>query len=187
MSAIPIMPEQLKRVVVVGTSCAGKTTLAGRVASNMSAVHHELDASFWGANWTQTPRDRFRAAVAEMVSGDEWVIDGNYSTVRDLTWSRATAVIWLNYSFGLIFSRALRRTCRRVFRREVIFSGNRESFQNAFLSKDSILWWVITTFRRQRRSYRQLIESGLYAPLSVIEFRNPDEAEDWLSSLEKGR
>lgn len=33
-----------------------------------------------------------------------WVADGNYSTVRDVLWSRATHVVWLNYGRFTAFS-----------------------------------------------------------------------------------
>ena len=45
-----------------------------------------------------------------MITADRWVIDGNYGKVRDVIWPRTTAVIWLlNYSFPVVFSRALGR------------------------------------------------------------------------------
>ncbi len=175
----------LERVVVVGTSCVGKTTFARTIGRILSIDHLELDTVFWGPNWTQKSTDRFRAEITEAVAGDRWIVDGNYSVVRDLVWSRATAVIWLNFSFGRIFSRALKRTLRRVFQREVLFSGNRETFRGAFLSHDSILRWVITTFRRNRHLYREIISDGTYAPLDVIAFEDTEAASDWLIRLEQ--
>ena len=104
------MPSDLSRVVVVGTSCSGKTTLARRLAGILGAQHVELDALYWGREWT--PRLDFPKAVSAAVQQERWVIDGNYSAVRDLIWRRCTAIVWLDYSFARVFSRALRRTAR---------------------------------------------------------------------------
>src|SRR5262249_18611627 len=47
-----IAPAHLARVVVIGTSGAGKTTFAGRLASRLGTAHIELDALHWGHDWT---------------------------------------------------------------------------------------------------------------------------------------
>jgi adenylate kinase family enzyme len=168
----------MERVVVIGTSCSGKTTLARRIAKAAVARHVELDALFWGPDWAEASPDSFRAAVKEQTSHDRWVVDGNYSTVRDIVWSRATDAIWLDYSFRVVFGRALARTVRRVLLGEELFGGNRESFRNAFLSRGSILWWVITTFRRRRKEYRALFDSGAFPGLRMTALCRPKDADE---------
>lgn len=173
----------LQRVAVIGTSCSGKTVFARRLAAQLRQPHIELDALFWGPNWTARPIGAFQALVADVVASDRWVIDGNYSTVQDLVWSRVSSIVWLNYSFRLVMARALRRTVRRSIRREVLFSGNYESLTTAFFSRQSILWWVITTYRRRRRRYRQLLRQETLAQIRVLEFSRPVDAERFLSKL----
>jgi hypothetical protein len=87
-------------------------------------------------------------------------------------------VIWLNYGFPLVLWRALTRTVRRVLTQEKLFSGNRESLRMAFFSRDSILWWVLTTFHRRRKQYRVLFDRRTSPQLVCIEFRNPTEAHE---------
>ena len=89
--------EPLKRVVVVGTSGAGKTTLAGELARVLGVSHVELDAYRHGPNWTETPDDIFREKISGALTGQDWVVDGNYSVARDIIWTRATTVVWLDY------------------------------------------------------------------------------------------
>jgi adenylate kinase family enzyme len=175
--------SRMERVVVIGTSCCGKTTLARRVAEAIGSPHIELDAIHWGPDWTEMPTREFRATVQRRVEGRRWVVDGNYSKVQDIVWSRATDAIWLNYSFSVVFGRALLRTFRRVFLRERLFSGNRESFRTAFLSRDSILWWVLKTFRRRRRQYRAQFGGDTFPQLRLTELRRPREAERLVSAL----
>lgn len=46
------------RVLVAGTSGAGKTTLAAAIGASLNLPHIEIDGLFHGPNWT--PRTQFR-------------------------------------------------------------------------------------------------------------------------------
>ena len=172
------------RVAVVGTSGAGKTTFARRLAQITDGVHVELDAIHWQPNWVELPTEELRELVSQAVAQERWVIDGNYGKVRDLIWRRATHVIWLNYPFLTVFTRVLFRTVRRLITREVLFAGNRESFRGTFLSRDSILWWTLTTYDRRRRQYRALFDQRDMPHLTMIELRNQRQADRLLASLQ---
>jgi adenylate kinase family enzyme len=125
----------------------------------------------------------FRASAAEALGGAEWVVDGNYSMLRDLVWGRADTVVWLDYAFPVVMARLLWRTLRRAATREELWSGNRESWRLSFFSRDSILWWGITTYRRRRRAYPAQLELPEHAHLQVVHLRSPREADAWLAAL----
>jgi len=76
-----------QRISVVGTTGSGKTTLSERLVDCLGVPHVELDALHWGPNWTELDLETFRAKVARIVQRDAWVIDGNYSAVRELVGS----------------------------------------------------------------------------------------------------
>lgn len=173
----------LERVVVVGTSCSGKTTFATDLAKRLSVKHIEFDSIQWQPNWQPLPLDDFRSRVLEKTSAERWVIDGNYSSVPDIVWPRATTLIWLNYSFRIVAYRALSRTLRRAISREVLWAGNVESFRISFLSSDSILWWVVKTYHRRRREYPLLFNLPSHDHLQVIELSSPIEAERYVQSI----
>jgi adenylate kinase family enzyme len=177
------MSPYLQRIVVVGSSCSGKTSYAKRLSEMLAFPHIELDALHWNPNWVEKPLQEFRDLVGNAVAVDRWIVDGNYSAVRDLVWPRASCVIWLNYSFPLILSRALRRTVRRAISREELFSGNKESFRMSFFSRDSILLWVITTHWDRQHRYDELQRSGTYPHLRWFEFKTSSQAEQFLKSL----
>ena len=173
----------MKRVLVVGASCSGKTTMAKRISEAIAAPHVELDQIYWGPEWTPCPEERFRSMVRGVCSKESWVVDGNYGRTRDLVLQRATDVIWLNYPFAVVAGRALRRSMRRIARREVLFGGCRETFGTTFLSADSILLWVVRSYSRRRREFRRLFDSGA-GDSRLIELRKPAEAERLLRLLE---
>ena len=128
--------------------------------------------------------DEVRQMAGEAAAGERWVMDGNYSVVRDIVWGRATAVVWFNYPFRVVLWRCLCRTIRRAITREELFSGNRESFRKSFLSRDSIILRAVTSHRRVRREYRRILDDGDFQHLRVIELRNPAEAEALVAALE---
>ncbi len=179
-------PPDLSRVAVVGTSGSGKTTFARDLAAILDASHVELDALHWLENWQERDVDSMRALVATEVAHDHWVIDGNYSRVRDLVWARATTLVWLNYSVPRVLGRATWRTIRRVVTREPIFGGNRESFFMSFFSRDSILVWVVSTYGRRRREYGELLRSEPVR-FGVIEFTSPAQAARFLREQSLGK
>ena len=178
----------LRRVLVVGTSGAGKTTFARMLAARLAIPHVELDALHCLPAWTErTPAD-FRAQVAQAIAGrDRWVIDGNYSVVRDILWPQATDVVWLDYSRPTVFGRILRRTLRRAWTREPLWAGNTESLSKAFLSRDSILLWSLSTHGKNRRKFSGLQREGLYPQLRWHVLRSPSDAHRLLAGLASPR
>ncbi len=171
----------LSRVVVIGTSCAGKTTFAERLAGQLGSRHTQLDALYWLPGWQPRRSDDFARRLQDVASEERWVIDGNFGSWRDFLWPRATAAVWLNYAFPRIMLRALRRTTLRAVTKQPLYSGNRETIAKSFLSTDSILLWILRQHTPQKRSYRTLFDGPDYPQLKRIEFTAPREAERFLA------
>jgi excisionase family DNA binding protein len=172
----------MQRIVVIGTSGAGKTTLAREIARRKGVPHVEIDAFQWQPNWTAATRDELRAAMAAAVAPNAWVVDGNYLNVRDVVWPRADTIVWLDYSFLVVFGRVLRRTMHRVLFRDELWNGNYEKWSFLF-TRDSILWWVITTHGRRRREIPEALAQSEFSHLRVVRFRSPRQANEWLKGI----
>ncbi|CAN5688881.1 adenylate kinase [soil metagenome] len=177
--------KNLRRVSVVGTSGSGKTTFAKNLARILKVEHIELDAIYWLPDWGERPKNEFLDLVKKAAAGDAWVFDGNYSSTRETVWQRATAIVWLNYSFPRTFYRALNRTTSRILSNEVMWSGNRETFGKAFLSRDSILLWMLTTYHEKRRRYSKLLLEDKLGEKEIFIFRHPKQAEKFLQRIER--
>jgi adenylate kinase family enzyme len=171
-----------RRVAVVGVTGSGKTTLAAALARRLNVPHVELDALFWGPNWTPRPRELFRARAAEALAGDAWVVDGNYSSLRDLIWPRAEVLVWLDYALPLILWRLARRTWQRLTRRTLLWNGNRDRLWHQ-LGRDSLFLWALQTHPRHRRDYPALLAQPEHAHLQLIHLHSPRAAAEWLAQL----
>lgn len=170
------------RIVVVGTSGSGKTTLARCLAEMLEIPHIELDALHWGPDWTEMPLHVMQERVRAAIRADAWTLDGNYSKVRDIVWPRATHIVWLDYSIPVVLWRILERTARRVITQEELWNGNRESLGKA-LGRDSILLWVLRTYRRRRRDYPRLFAEPKFAHLTVVHHTSPGETSRWVAAI----
>jgi len=174
-----------KRIVVIGTTSSGKSTLAEQLAQKIGGDFIELDALNWGPNWTPAGDELLRARVEEATRSPSWVVAGNYSKTRPVTWARAEVIIWLDYSLWVIFWRLWRRTWKRIFWKEKLWNGNRENLwtQLKLWSDDSLFHWLFKTYWRRKCEYPQLFAQPEYVHLTVIHFKTPHETDAWLKSL----
>jgi shikimate kinase len=174
-----------RRVAIVGPSGSGKTTLGRRLAELLEVPHVELDALFWEPGWTPAPADLFRSRVEAALAGEGWVVDGNYATVRDLTWGRAETLVWLDMPLRLVLPRVAKRTWRRARRREVLWNGNRERYANFFDPRPdkNLLVFTLVHFRGRRRTYP--VAFAEYPGLTVVRLRSPRQLSDWLAEVER--
>ncbi|MFF5233157.1 shikimate kinase [Dactylosporangium sp. NPDC000521] len=140
---------------VVGNSGSGKSTLGKALAARLGVPFVELDAIHHLAGWQPIAVPEFRRKVGELAAGDGWVIDGNYSAVRDLVWARADTVIWFDLPRRTVIRQVLWRTIRRGVTRQELWNGNREHLGNLFRldPQKSLLRWCWTRHHVYRDRY----------------------------------
>jgi adenylate kinase family enzyme len=175
----------MQRIVIVGASGSGKTTLAQNLSQKLGIPHIELDALNWEPNWQTAPDDVFYERVKEATAQSSWVVDGNYNSkqgLRDLTWGRADALIWLDYTRCVVLCRVVRRTLSRLISQKPMWHNNRQSLKKAF-SKDSIVLWSMQSYAPRKQKITRLIQQEQYAHLRVLHFKIPNETDEWLDSL----
>ena len=175
----------MNRIVIIGTSCSGKTTLAKIIASKLNIKHIELDQLYWKPNWVEHEANDFRSLVIEEIKDENWVADGNYSVIRDVLWSRSTIIIWLNYSFSKVLYRSISRSFRRSLTKEIIFSGNTDSFKRSFFSRDSIILWVIKTHKSKHEKYSRILYNGSMPKKNIIELKSQSETNQYINDLSR--
>jgi adenylate kinase family enzyme len=166
----------------MGTTCSGKSTLARALAEKLAVPYLELDALYWGPAWAKPEKEGFRRRVEPFVHEEAWVVDGNYtSTLGDLVLRRADTVVWLDLSLARVLWRVSKRTVGRVVRRTELWSGNRETWRNAFFTRDSLFVWAVQTHGRFRRRLPARLATD-FPHVRLVRLRSPREIRRWLTS-----
>ena len=135
----------LKRILVIGTGGSGKTTVARQLAERTGLPLVHLDVLYWRAGWQPTPADEWRVMVRQLVTADEWIIDGNYGGTLDLRLEACDTVVFLDIPRIACLWRVLKRQVRYLGRvRPDLAPGCRER-----LSWEFLVWiWTYPTRRR---------------------------------------
>lgn len=172
----------MERILVVGATGAGKSTLARAVGERLGVPYHEMDALYFtGPDWTVN--EGLTEDVLRLTSEPRWIIDSIGSPeVRDLLWETADTVIWLDYARRVIMPRVLRRSVRRTVTRESIFGGNRETWAG-WLSREHPAWWAWSQHAGRRREIERRAIDPRFAPLVTHRFVRPADTAAWLATL----
>jgi adenylate kinase family enzyme len=142
----------MKKVIVIGSGGAGKSTFARRLGevTGLPVIH--LDAHFWRPNWEPMPNDEWKTTVEEMIQGDEWIIDGNFGSTRALRMKAADTVILLDVPRRVCIYRAVKRALKyRGKNRPDMANGCNEKFDLDFL-----LWIWNYPQRGRRRAFAEV-------------------------------
>jgi adenylate kinase family enzyme len=164
----------MRRVVVIGSGGSGKSTFARRLGSRLDLPVIHLDAEHWGAGWAEPPKDVWRRRVEELVAGDAWIIDGNYSGTLDVRLAACDTVIFLDLPRTVCAWRIIKRVFQyRDGRRPDMAEGCRERFDFAFLL------WVWNYPRRSRPKIIELLERHSHDK-TAVRLRSRREVENFL-------
>jgi adenylate kinase family enzyme len=174
----------VRRVSIVGNSGSGKTSLARALAARLRVPHIELDAIFHQRGWTELPVDDFRERVDGATSGDGWVVDGNYSAVRDIIWRRADTVVWLDLPRRVVMPRIIRRSAVRAALRRELWNGNRERWRNlvSLNPQESVIAWSWQNHARQRARYAAAMADPQWQHVDFVALHTPREVKAFLAT-----
>ncbi|MGH3915472.1 MAG: adenylate kinase [Pseudonocardiaceae bacterium] len=135
------------RILVYGVTGSGKSVLAERIGIAMNVPWYSVDDLTWEPGWVPVPVADQRSRISAICVQERWVLDSAYSHWLDIPLSRAELIVGLDYPRWVSLARLIRRTGRRMIRRDLVCNGNRESLRLA-LSRSSIIWWHFQSFKR---------------------------------------
>ncbi|WP_059105970.1 topology modulation protein [Shouchella shacheensis] len=147
----------MKRVMVIGSSAgAGKSMFSRKLSDITGLPVHHLDTFFWQPGWVEASLEEFRAKQEYVVSGSEWIIEGNYSNSYDIRAAKADTVIYLEMPLAVCLFRVLKRRVQYAGRtRPDLTEGCPEKLDFTFLS------FIIRTYRPRKRKMRKRVAAFL--------------------------
>ena len=168
----------MQRILVIGSSGTGKSTLARQMGPKLGLPVIHLDQEYWQPGWVATEPVAWEARVEHLVARDAWVMDGNYSGSFAIRVPRADAIVWLDLPRRIYFPRAVWRIVQSYGRvRPDLAPGCPEKIDLEFLFK-----WVWTYPTRSRPRTLSLIES-LRGRIPVVVLQTPRQVRAFVDGL----
>jgi adenylate kinase family enzyme len=167
----------VRRVLVIGSGGAGKSTLAVRIGERTGLPVIHLDAEHWRPGWQPTPPDVWHRRVEALAAGPAWVMDGNYGGTLDVRLAACDTVVFLDLPRVVCLWRVIGRTLRHLGRtRPDMAPGCRERLDWDFVR------WVWAYPSRRRPAVLQRL-ARVPAGTRVVHLRSTHAVEGWLATL----
>jgi len=161
----------MQRVLLIGPCGSGKSTLARELAPLMRLPLVHMDQLGWQAGWVETVKAELNARLAEVVAGEEWLIEGNYGSTLAPRLARADTVIYLDFPIRLCLWRLAKRILTHRGRsRPDMPEGCPERFDLAF-------FWYVMNWNNGPRVRTEAKLAGYSGKL--IRLRNPEALAQW--------
>jgi adenylate kinase family enzyme len=170
----------VRRVLVAGSSGAGKTTMAAALADRLGLPHTELDALWHGPGWI--PRPEFQADLEAVLASGRWVTEYQYRVAKDRLLDQAQAVVWLDHPFPLVAARLLRRSVVRAVTGRAYWNGNRESFAMWLRASHPLRIVLSREFWAKRRRSEAEFAAAAERGVVVVRLRGARQARRWLAA-----
>ena len=169
----------MKRVLVIGSAGAGKSTFARRLGEKTGLEVIHLDKLYWKPNWVETTdKVEWRRILAEILRGESWIIDGNYGSTMEMRLEASDTVILLDFPRYVCIWRALKR---------VVLYRNRTRPDMAEGCNEKIDWeflaWIWYYPKRSKPKVENLLRRSENEK-KVVRLRSKTEIENFIAKLD---
>lgn len=172
-----------KRVIVFGSTGAGKSTLVEFISQKFGLPIINMDTLSREAGKSKTPEETFALSTIKSIENDSWILDGSYAIVQDIVWPRAEAIVWLDYSGWIVMWRLFKRSLYRIFLRKKSERPGKARIVSADKRTQTYLRSVFTHNKRRQQYFATLYKSK-NRHLHIIRLCGPKDAEKWLELFE---
>ena len=161
-----------KRIIIIGSSGGGKSTLARQLGdiTGLPVIH--LDKEHWNPGWVETPKDIWQEKVKELLKGEQWIIDGNYGGTMKIRAEAADTIIYLDFNRFICLYRVIKRRLQNHGRtRPDMCEGCKEKIDFEFLK------WV-WTYPKKKPKVEKLL--AILEGKNIIVLRSKKEVDGFL-------
>jgi predicted kinase len=174
-----------ERILILGRTGSGKTTLARELAATLGVPHIELDSLYFGPEFSGVPLSTLRERTIAAIELDRWVTDGNKHAVRDLVWPRADTIVWLDYPVYVSLWRLAKRARARTLAlsAQAARTGRRAGLPKQMLAAARGVLTALRSHRGQRRDYPRRFAQQANQHLAVARLRSPRATREWMARI----
>ena len=164
-------PSIGNRIIVLGCPGSGKSTFARARAARTGLPLIHLDSVWWRADGSHISRDEFDRALSELLAGEKWIMDGDYSRTYEVRLRAADTVIFLDYPEDVCMAGIVGR-----------LGEERPDMPWTESALDPELVAMVKNYARDNRPVL-LDLLRRYADRQVLVFTDRTRADRWLSEL----
>ncbi len=165
------MAETAKKIIIIGSPGAGKSTFARKLSALAGLPLYYLDMLWHKSDRTTVSREEFDKRLDSIVIKDRWIIDGNYHRTLELRLKNCDKVFLLDFPTEVCLAGAEARIGKKREDMPWIETEFDEEFRQ----------WIIDFPKDQLPAIYELIRK--YGPSrDVVIFKSRKEADDYLKT-----
>lgn len=88
----------MKKIIIIGSPGAGKSTFARKLKEITNLPLYHLDMIWHKPDKTNISREEFDSKLDKILENDEWIIDGNYQRTLEKRLNKCDTVFLLDFS-----------------------------------------------------------------------------------------
>jgi len=167
----------MKKVLVIGSSGAGKSTFSRRLSEKTGLPLIHLDRLFWKPGWIETDKEEWKEILAKTLTGDSWIIDGQFGGTLEMRLEKCDTVIFLDLPRALCVYRILKRVITyQKGKRPDMADGCDEKFDWQFLK------WVWNFPEKSRPKIEERLQKHQDS-ITVFRLKSRKEVDRFLSRI----
>ncbi|MBT96762.1 hypothetical protein CMI49_01540 [Candidatus Pacearchaeota archaeon] len=171
--------KKLNKIFILGTSGSGKTTLAKNLSEKMNISHYNLDDFFWYKRFSKKRNPKKRdSMILSILKKRKWIAEGIYGFWTEKFVKKSDLVIWLDYSFGKLSWRNIKR-----------FIKQREKKSDENLKNLIRIIKYVKNYRKgvhggSYKSHKEIIDKH---QINLVIIKNNKQLKEFMKSLDEKR
>jgi adenylate kinase family enzyme len=158
----------MKKIIVIGCPGAGKSSFARRLRDETGLSLYHLDLIWHKPDKTTVTREEFDLKLSEIMKGERWIIDGNYSRTLEARLCECDTVFLLDMPLSV----CLKGAESRIGKKREDLPWIEEEFDEEFKE------WIINFGKDKMPSIYSLLEK--HKDKNIIIFRSHSEVNAYV-------
>ena len=163
----------MKKIMIIGCPGSGKSTFAKKLNQITQIPLYHCDMLYWNVDKSYVSKEVFVQRLNEIISSDQWIIDGNYGSTMKLRLEACDTVFFLDFNVDVCLSGLESR--KSQVREDMPWSGSDEQLD------EELYQFVLNYNTLNRPSVLELLNGYSNKHIKIFEHRN--ELDEYLNLL----